>query len=374
MKQTKTLMVLASVCLLVAAGGAALITSTDEAEARVAGDWEYTPDSPSAGQAMITKYTGTGGALAIPSTIEGYSVASIGEYAFWNCTGLTSVTIPDSVKFIEKFAFWNCTGLTSVTIPDSVTYIGSYAFSGCTGLTSVTIPDSVTYIANNMFQNCTGLTSVTILSNITYIGVQMFSGCTSMEVIYVRSSVDLNNVSFPETIDVIRFDHAIGFDSMGGSPVQPIYRDDGEPYGEIPTPTKEGYDFAGWYYTEWDGAITGPVGSSWTAYMDLTMWAKWTPLLEVPYTAPSGSAVANVNWSYTPTSESGVTVTVSGVDWLSVNGTSVYGAPPAPGEYTITIGMSKPGYSDRTETIVLNVVSELIVFNSPLSGAIIYGL
>ncbi len=72
--------------------------------------------------------------------IIGNSVTSIGEYAFYQCTGLTSVTIPNSVTSIGSSAFYNCSGLTSVTIPNSVTSIGSSAFSGCSGLTSMEAP------------------------------------------------------------------------------------------------------------------------------------------------------------------------------------------------------------------------------------------
>ena len=89
-------------------------------------------------------------------------VTSIGNYAFYGCTGLTSVTIPDSVTSIGYCAFDGCTSLTSVTIPDSVTSIEYCAFYGCTGLTSVTIPDGVTSIGNYAFYGYTSLTSVTL--------------------------------------------------------------------------------------------------------------------------------------------------------------------------------------------------------------------
>ena len=106
------------------------------------------------------------GAVTIPSKVTynntTYSVTEIGEYAFYNCTGLTSVTIPNSITSIGEGAFMACTGLTSVTIPNSVTEIGSSAFSGCTGLTSITIPNSVTSIGSFAFEGCTGLKEVNI--------------------------------------------------------------------------------------------------------------------------------------------------------------------------------------------------------------------
>ena len=144
----------------------------------------------------------TFGDISIPSTLGGCRVTSIGNRAFYGCSGLTSVSIPDSVTYIGDYAFCgcsglslvtipncvtnigdcvfrNCSGLTSVTIPDSVTSIGSGAFNGCSGLTSVSIPDSVTSIGNYAFSGCSGLTSVTIPASVTCIGDSAFSGCNS---------------------------------------------------------------------------------------------------------------------------------------------------------------------------------------------------
>ena len=87
--------------------------------------------------------------LVIPN-----SVTSIGDYAFYDCSGLTSVTISNSVESIGDRAFYYCSGLTSVTIPNSVTSIGGDAFYGCSGLTSVTIPNSVTSIGEYTFSSC----------------------------------------------------------------------------------------------------------------------------------------------------------------------------------------------------------------------------
>ncbi len=98
--------------------------------------------------------------LVIPN-----SVTSIGEYAFYDCSGLTSVTIGNSVTSIGSSAFYDCSGLTSVTIGNSVTSIGSSAFYGCSGLTSIDIPNSVTSIGSSAFYGCSGLEEVILNSN-----------------------------------------------------------------------------------------------------------------------------------------------------------------------------------------------------------------
>ncbi|CDD18592.1 cell surface protein [Prevotella sp. CAG:732] len=126
----------------------------------------------------------------------------IGEYAFENCSGLTSVTFPSSVTSIGEYAFSGCSGLTSVTIPSSVTSIGSSAFSGCSGLTSVTIPSSVTSIGWSAFSGCSGLTSVTIPSSVTSIGDSAFEGCSGLTSVYVSWESPLSiNASIFENVN-----------------------------------------------------------------------------------------------------------------------------------------------------------------------------
>ena len=100
------------------------------------------------------------GCSGLTSVTIGNSVTSIGASAFKNCSGLTSVTIPNSVTSIGRDAFEYCSGLTSVTIGNSVTSIGDFAFLDCSGLTSVTIPNSVTSIGGYAFSFCSGLTSI----------------------------------------------------------------------------------------------------------------------------------------------------------------------------------------------------------------------
>ena len=129
----------------------------------------------------------------IPKTVTyndtTYSVTSIGDYAFWDCSRLTSVTIPNSITSIGKGAFGYCSGLTSVTIPNSVTSIGGSAFYECSGLTSVTLPNSVTSIGNNAFFNCSSLTSITIPNSVTSIGNSAFYRCKVLTSVTIPNSV-----------------------------------------------------------------------------------------------------------------------------------------------------------------------------------------
>ena len=204
--------------------------------------------------AVIAKSSGKySGKVIIPESVEHegatYSVTSIGESAFFDCSNLTSVSIPNSVTSIGSSAFYRCSGLTSVTIPSSVTSIGSgafsdcfsltsvhisdiaawcnigfvstysnplyyahhlymngeevkdlvipnsvesigaYAFAGCSALTSVTIPNSVTSIGSSAFYGCSGLTSVTIPNSVTSIGSAAFSGCSGLTSVTIPNSV-----------------------------------------------------------------------------------------------------------------------------------------------------------------------------------------
>ena len=131
--------------------------------------------------------------IRIPSQIKygkyTYEVTSIGEHAFYKCSGLTAITIPNSVTSIGGAAFANCDSLTSIIIPNSVTSIGEYAFYECSKLTSITIPNSVTSIGWRAFDGCSSLTSMTIPNSVTSIGNEVFHGCESLASIAIPNSV-----------------------------------------------------------------------------------------------------------------------------------------------------------------------------------------
>ncbi len=164
------------------------------------------------GTAEITHYTGSATAVTVPATVGGYTVTAIGDYAFYHCLSLESVTIPDSVTTIgfaafgdctslrsiiipdgvtaiPKAAFHKCKSLQSITIPNSVTAIGEQAFTRCSSLESITIPDSVTTIENHLFSECTSLRSVTLPNSLTTIETKMFYECTSLRSIIIPNGV-----------------------------------------------------------------------------------------------------------------------------------------------------------------------------------------
>ena len=117
------------------------------------------------------------------------SVIAIGSFAFSGCSGLTSVAIPDKVSTIANSTFNGCSSLISVTIPNSVTNIETSAFGYCSSLTNIIIPSSVTSIANYSFQGCSNLTSMTIPNNVTSIADYIFENCSSLAIVTIPKGV-----------------------------------------------------------------------------------------------------------------------------------------------------------------------------------------
>lgn len=137
----------------------------------------------SIGQSAFSNCTGLT-SIAIPESIE-----TISNNAFQNCSGLTSLIIPTSVKFIGQQAFYNCSSLTSIEIPESIETISDYAFYYCSGLTTLIIPTGLTSIGNYAFYNCSGLTSIIIPNSVMSIGQSAFYGCNGITSILIPNSV-----------------------------------------------------------------------------------------------------------------------------------------------------------------------------------------
>ena len=212
----------------------------------------------------------------LTSVTIGNGVTSIGSSAFRGCSGLTSITIPDSVTSIGYCAFYECSGLTSITIPDSVTSIGNYAFYYCSGLTSITIPDGVTGIGDYAFCFCTSLTSITIPDSVTSIGDYAFSDCSGLTIFCEATarpsgwSSSWNPSNRPVAWGYAGEEYTYTFESNGGSAVDNIIS---SVMIVLPTPEREGYHFCGWYDNE---ALEGSaVISPYYSATNHALYAKW---------------------------------------------------------------------------------------------------
>jgi len=216
------------------------------------------------------------GEVIIPSSYNGFPVTKIGDRAFQLWNNMTSLTIPDTVTSIGEEAFLNCSGLINLVIPDSVTDIGHSAFYECTGLQSVKLPFMLLRINHFTFIRCSGLDEIDIPDSVNEIGAYAFAYCTSLERIFISENVSVmqhcvfqgcNNIKIyieasevPEgwhenwlentTAQIIYNAKTISFNSMGGSIIPKIYGRAGDtvilPSGGV-TPTKEGFEFSGWF-------------------------------------------------------------------------------------------------------------------------------
>jgi hypothetical protein len=122
--------------------------------------------------------------VSIPNT-----VTTIGNYAFYYCNGLTAVNIPDTITTIGNWAFYHCSGLTSISFPNTITTIETYAFAYCSGLTALTVPHSVTFIGNSAFRDCSNLTSISLSNALTTIEDEVFANCYRLSSITIPHSV-----------------------------------------------------------------------------------------------------------------------------------------------------------------------------------------
>lgn len=138
------------------------------------GDFQYGVHMERTNTVTITGYTGAGGDVVVPAQIEGLPVVEIGDSAFDHCSGLSSISLPDSVERTGWMAFGWCRSLSKVSLGSGLVEVGDSAFYGCFELPAITIPSSVERIGWGAFQWCFSLTNATLGNSWVEIGDSAF--------------------------------------------------------------------------------------------------------------------------------------------------------------------------------------------------------
>lgn len=170
------------------------------------------------------------GDIVIPSTITyndtTYSVTQIDTAAFYYCSNITSITIPNTVTHIRDEAFYNCSGLTSISLSNTLKEIGNSAFSHCSSLTSISLPNTLKEIGNGAFSFCSSLTSITLPDGVTRIKMNTFYICTGLKSFIVSDSVtviekaafrecrNLTSFTFGKSVEILENDVFSRCDSL----------------------------------------------------------------------------------------------------------------------------------------------------------------
>ena len=154
----------------------------------------------------------------ITSIVIPNSITTVGASAFYNCSSITSIIVPSSVTSIGDNAFYNCSSVTNFTIPSSITNIGSSAFYNCSRITNFTIPVNVSSIGDNTFYNCSSVTNFTIPSNITSIGNSAFYNCSSVTNFTIPSSItSIGSSAFYNCSRITNFTIPVNVSSIGAN-------------------------------------------------------------------------------------------------------------------------------------------------------------
>lgn len=204
-------------------------------------------------------------------------LTAIGDYAFYNCTLLETVELPDSVTAIGRYAFRGCAALKTLTLGSKLETVGDYAFLGCTSLEVVDLPASVKHIGNYAFRGLTSATCIYLRGNVESIGQHAFYGCNAATLYCASETVgkawsEWFNSSFRPIVMGVRFSEDGGISLT----VTETTFDNTEEKGEFSAPVRKGFTFAGWA-TSQDGDAVYSAETVAEAPVGTTLYAVFTP-------------------------------------------------------------------------------------------------
>lgn len=258
------------------------------------------------------------GSVEIPVVYNDKPVVVIQNSGFKDCSSLTSILIPNSIKSIGINAFENCSNITEITIPEGVTLIGNNTFKGCVKLASATLPTSLESFGANAFAGCTSLTSIALPKNIEEIGASAFANCSKLATIEVlgdtpatlKTGVFPSNVSKiyvkPSLVSTYKTSWAEYKDKIVGFTQYTItYNLNGGTNNnknitsfskiDLPVklyePTKENADFLGWYTSS---DFSGEKVSEITTAANVTIYARWDRKMTITYVLNGGVNLSNL--------------------------------------------------------------------------------
>ena len=235
------------------------------------------------------------------------ALTSIGASAFRDCAKLTDISLKENVVSIGAYAFNGCAAMETLTIPGSVGAIGEYAFLGCSKLADIDLKEGIASIGGSAFSSCAALETLTIPGSVTEIGSDAFSNCPNLTVTVYNGSYGqryclLNSVRH-NAIDPNTY--TITFHPNGG---------DGEPttksltgidtvYGDMPTPTRDGYAFMGWHTATEGGEQITPE-TEFSPRRNQTLYAVWSKMYALTFdpnggeVSPTGKALTDDDTAY----------------------------------------------------------------------------
>lgn len=186
----------------------------------VASEDDFTYTLLEDGTASITGYNGSLTTFEIPDTLDGYSVSSIGEKAFYKKTGIVRVVFPSTITQIGKSAFEGCTGMTELKLPIYIEFMDTRAFMNCDGITEIMVPKTLEFYRTStmaVFQNCDNLKKVTFEDGTLAVQGRLTEECPKLEqVIFPDSVVSIGGAVFVDCDAITELElppHLIGIGS-----------------------------------------------------------------------------------------------------------------------------------------------------------------